>query len=450
MKSNTVTDSCSTGSIPKAVLKNIVPAVIAMIMVLIYNLADTLFIGMTDNDYMVAAVSLATPVFLIFMSLGTLFGMGGTSVISRALGEGRTEYAKKVSSFCMWACVAVGAACMLFLWIFMDQILVWLGTSPDTVEYTRTYLNIVASCGIFSLLSNCYSNINRAEGKSTIAMNGTLIGNLLNVILDPIMILVFKWDIAGAAIATVIGNAVAAFYYLFYFFRKQSILSISLKDFSMSDHICSGVLAIGIPASLGSLLMSVSQMITNSQMAQYSDMAVAAYGVAAKVLMIVALIGVGIGQGIQPLFGYCYGAKNKSRFQSSLHFSLGVGLLTCTVLTALCFLFTKSIVSVFLTDASALEYAVRFSRIMLTTSWLFGVYYVLINSMQAVGAAFPSFIASVCRQGFIYIPALFILQAVMGMDGLVFAQPVADLLSLLMTAVLYFYAMKKCRWTAAV
>ena len=443
MHSNTAENSFISGSIPKAVLSNIVPAVIAMIMVLIYNLADTLFIGMTGNDYMVAAVSLATPVFLIFMSLGTLFGMGGTSVISRALGEGRTEYAKKVSAFCMWACVIVGAACMLFLWIFMDQILVWLGTSADTVEYTRTYLTIVASCGIFSLLSNCYSNIIRAEGKSTIAMTGTLIGNLLNCILDPLMIIVFKWNIAGAAIATVIGNAVAALYYLIYFFRKQSSLSISLKDFSMSDHICTGVLAIGIPASLGSLLMSISQMITNSLMAQYSDMAVAAYGVTAKVLMIVALIGVGIGQGIQPLFGYCYGAKNKKRFQSALRFSLGVGLLACTVLTVLCYLFAPSIVSVFLTDSAALEYAVRFSRIMLTTSWLFGVYYVLINSMQAVGAAFPSFIASVCRQGFIYIPAVFILQAAIGMNGLVWAQPAADVLSLIITAVLYFYTMKK-------
>ena len=136
--------SFAQGSVSKAVLKNALPAIVAMIMVLIYNLADTFFIGQTHNDYMVAAVSLATPVFLIFMALGTLFGMGGTSVISRALGEERQEYAKKVCSFCMWACVAVGIVCMLIFWIFMDQILVWLGASADTVEYTRTYLNIVS------------------------------------------------------------------------------------------------------------------------------------------------------------------------------------------------------------------------------------------------------------------------------------------------------------------
>lgn len=446
MDENKTIASFATGSVPKAVLKNALPAIAAMLMVLVYNLADTFFIGQTHNDYMVAAVSLATPVFLIFMALGTLFGMGGTSVISRAMGEGRYEYAKKVSAFCMWACVAVGTLCMLFLWVFMDQILAWLGASADTAGYTRTYLNIVAGCGVFSLISNCYSNIIRAEGKSAAAMGGTLIGNLLNVVLDPIMILVWNWGIAGAAIATVIGNVVGALYYLIYFWRGKTALSIRLRDFSMKDRICSGVLAIGIPASLGSLLMSVSQMITNSRMAQYGDMAVAAYGVAAKVLMIVTLIGIGVGQGIQALLGYCYGAKDRKRFQSALPFSLVFSLILCAAMALLCYVFIEPIVKVFLTDSAALEYGMRFSRIMLTTAWLFGVYYVLMNAMQALGAATPSLLVSVCRQGFLYIPAVYILGALLGMQGLVWAQPVADVLSLLLTAILFAITMRKRKW----
>ena len=298
---------------------------------------------------------------------------------------------------------------------------------------------------MFSLISNCYSNILRVEGRSTAAMGGTLIGNLLNVILDPILILALDWGIAGAAIATVIGNVVGALYYLIYFWRGSSFLSIRLKDFSMKNKICSGVLAIGIPASLGSLLMSISQMITNSQMAQYGDMAVAAYGVAAKVLMIVTLIGIGVGQGIQPLLGYCYGAKNHKRFQRSLRFSLVFSLVLCALSALLCYVFTEPIVKVFLTDAEALQYGVRFSRIMLTTAWLFGVYYVLMNAMQAVGAATPSLIVSVCRQGFIYIPAVYILGAVLGMQGLVWAQPVADVLSLLIAVILFAVTMKKIK-----
>lgn len=345
----------------------------------------------------------------------------------------------------MWACVAVGALCMLFLWAFMDNILVWLGASADTADYTRTYLNIVAGCGVFSLISNCYSNIIRAEGRSTVAMGGTLIGNLLNVILDPIMILVLDWGIAGAAIATVIGNVVAALYYLIYFWQGKSSLSISLRDFSMKDKICSGVLAIGIPASIGSLLMSVSQMITNSRMAQYGDMAVAGYGVAAKVLMIVTLIGIGVGQGIQPLLGYCYGAKNCGRFRSSLRFSLVFSLILCSLTALLCYAFTGPIVKVFLSNSDALDYGIQFSRIMLTTAWLFGVYYVLMNAMQALGAATPSLIVSVCRQGFIYIPAVYILGAVLGMQGLVWAQPVADVLSLLLAVILFAVTMQKTK-----
>lgn len=428
----------------KAVLQNAVPAIAAMIMVLIYNLADTFFIAQTKNDYMIAAVSLATPAFLIFMSLGTLFGMGGTSVISRAMGEGRTEYAKKVCSFCMWACVAIGVGCTLFFWIFMDEILAFLGTSPETEDYTRSYLMIVAGCGVFSLISNCYTNIIRAEGESTIAMGGTLLGNLANVILDPIMISGFGWGVEGAAIATVIGNVIGALFYLIYFWTGKSKLSIHVKDFSVKNGILTGVLAIGIPASLANLLMSVSQIITNSMMAQYGDMAVAAYGVAAKVLMVVSLIGIGLGQGIQPLLGFCYGARNGKRFYSILKTATVFGLCICCVVTAVCLAFVRPIVTAFLTDENALEYGIEFSRILLSTGWLFGLFYVLVNALQAMGQAKPSLIVSVSRQGLIYIPAVYLMGTLLGRNGLVWAQPVADVLSLIMVVWLLNRTMKKC------
>ncbi|MGI6032968.1 MAG: MATE family efflux transporter [Coriobacteriales bacterium] len=430
-------DSFTSGSVGSAVLRNVVPAIAAMIMVLIYNLADTFFIGQTNNDYMVAAVNLATPVFLLFMSIGTLFGMGGTSLISRALGAGRTGYAKRVCSFCLWIGVAVGAVCSILLLVFAEPLSILLGASAETLGYTETYLSIVSLSGIFSIISNCYTNIIRAEGKSTTAMMGTLIGNLLNVVLDPVFILVFGWGVAGAAIATVIGNMVGALYYLVYFWRGKSILSISLRDFSMKDKICSGVLSIGIPAALGNILMSVSQIITNSCMSGYGDMAVAAYGVSAKVLMIVSLVGIGIGQGIQPLLGYCYGARNKERFQKSLRFSIVFSLVLCSALTVLCYVFASQIVSAFLTDDEALSLGTQFSRIMLTTAWLFGAFYTLMNALQAIGAAGPSFLISLCRQGLIYIPFVFILENAMGMTGLAWAQPVADVLSLILNVVVY-------------
>lgn len=219
MENNKTLDVFEKAPVRQAVLQNALPAMAAMLMVLIYNLADTFFIGQTHDDLQVAAVSLATPVFLLFMAVGTIFGIGGTSVISRAMGEGRREYAKKVCSFCMWSCVVVGIAMSAAFLIWMDPLLKLVGASSDTWGYAKTYLTIVSLSGPFVLIANCYSNVIRAEGESGKAMMGQLLGNLLNVVLDPIMILTFGWEIAGAAIATVIGNVVGALYYIIYFLR---------------------------------------------------------------------------------------------------------------------------------------------------------------------------------------------------------------------------------------
>ena len=429
--------------VPKAVLKNAIPAMTAMLMVLIYNLADTFFIGQTRSDILVAAVSLATPVFLIFMAVGTVFGAGGTSVISRAFGQGRQEYAKKVCAFCMWSCVAVGIVMSAGFLLFMDRILTLIGASADTWEPAKTYLIIVALGGPFVLISNCYSNILRAEGRPNKAMVGQVLGNLLNVVLDPIMILTFQWGIAGAAIATVIGNMAGAGYYILYYLRGQSKLSIHIRDFSGKEQICANVLSIGIPACLGSLLMSVSQIVVNARMAGYGDMAVAGMGVAMKVTMITGMICIGFGQGVQPLLGYCVGAKLWERFKEIMRFSVLFSLGLSAVMTGLCYLLRDSIIRVFLTDAASFDYAVTFTGILLTTSFLFGVFYVLTNALQAMGAAAQALIINLSRQGIIYIPALFLLQAVLEANGLAWAQPVADLLSTALVAALYLRTSRK-------
>lgn len=443
MKNKKSMELFRSAPVSQAVLKNTLPAMAAMLMVLVYNLADTFFIGQTHDALQVAAVSLATPVFLVFMAVGTMFGVGGTSVISRAIGEGRIEYAKKVCSFCMWGSVIVGvimSACML---IFIEPILSLVGASADTWNLTKTYLMIVVCCGPFVLISNCYSNVVRTEGESAKAMMGTLIGNLLNVILDPILILGFGWNIAGAAIATVVGNVVGAGYYIAYFVRGKSSLSVSIKDFTVKNKVASAVLAIGVPAALGAVLMSVSQIIINSQMAEYGDMAIAAMGVAMKVVVITGMVCMGLGQGTQPILGYCVGAKLWERFRKVLRFSLVFAFLLSVVLTGICYLFTNQIVSAFLTDATAFGYAVQFSRILLTTSFLFGVFYVLTNALQAMGAATAALVINVSRQGIVFIPALFILKMAMGMTGLVWAQPVADVVSLMVAYVLYVKISKK-------
>ncbi|MBO6038652.1 MAG: hypothetical protein J6P17_01685, partial [Acidaminococcaceae bacterium] len=247
---------------------------------------------------------------------------------------------------------------------------------------------------------------------------------------------------AGAAVATVIGNVFGAGYYLLYFLRKQSILSIRPTDFSVKDGISGSVLAIGIPASLGSLTMSLSQIIMNSEMATFGDMAVAGIGVASKVVMLTGMLCIGFGQGVQPLLGYCIGAKLWERFKKIMRFSLIFALSLSIVMTVVCYIFSNWLVSVFLTEPQAFDYGVLFVRILLTTSFLFGVFYVLANALQAAGAATASLIVNLSRQGIIYIPALFILKPLLGAIGLVWAQPVADLLSLVLVAVIYVKTMK--------
>lgn len=432
-----------TGSIGKAVLRFTLPAVAAMLMVLIYNLADTFFIGQTHDALQVAAISVSTPVFLFFLAVGSIFGVGGTSLISRALGEGRDAYARKACSFCMWTCVGAGIAMSALFLLFMDQILAMVGATPDTWENAKTYLTIVSYSGPFVLISTCFSNIVRAEGRSVQAMMGSLIGNLANIVLDPILILLCGWDVAGAAIATVVGYVVAAAFYMAYFKFGKSSLSIRPKDFMARDGVAAGVLAIGVPAALGMVLMSVSSILLNSQMASYGNMAIAGIGVATKVTMITGTICVGLGQGIQPLLGYCVGGHSWNTYRKSLNFSLWLAFGTSAAMTALCYLFINQIAGAFLTDPDALGYAVTFARILLSTSFLFGIFYVLTAALQACGAATDSLIASVSRQGLVFIPAMFLLGATFHETGLVWAQPVADVISVALAWILYTRRFKR-------
>ncbi len=256
--------------VPKAVISNVVPSIISMIMILVYNLADTFFIGQTDNAYMVAAISVATPAFLLFMAVGMLFGIGGTSLISRSLGEGNTEKAKNASAFCFWTGLGIGVIAMIFIFLFAEPISRAIGASDDTVGYASQYLRIVSTAIPFLILSNSFSNIIRAEGKANTAMLGVLIGNLINIILDPVMILGLGWDVAGTAATTVLGNIFAAVFYIRHLLSKNAILSIHPKYYKAANGIAVGVLSIGVPASLNNILMSLSNIIVNNIMLSYA------------------------------------------------------------------------------------------------------------------------------------------------------------------------------------
>ncbi|MGN0244159.1 MAG: MATE family efflux transporter [Lachnospiraceae bacterium] len=437
------TEIFKNAPVPKAVLTNVIPSIVSMIMVLIYNLADTFFIGQTKNAYMVAAVSIATPVFLIFMAIGMLFGIGGTSLISRMLGEGKKDRARHISSFCFYTGVAIGVLSMILIFIYAEPICRLVGASRDTLDYAVQYLRIV-SVGIpFLIVANSFSNIIRSEGKPQKAMMGMIIGNLLNIVLDPVMILGFGWDVAGAAIATVIGNIAAAVFYIFHLLSKESILSIRIQDYRAGDHITSGVLAIGIPASLNSILMSVSNIIINNLMQKHGDMAVAGLGVAMKVNMIAVMLLIGLGTGVQPLLGYCFGAGDKKRYMSVLRFSLALAFGLSAVMTTICYCGASPLVRAFLEEPNAFQYGMSFARIYIYSGPVLGLLFVFINAIQSTGAALPSLILSISRQGLLYIPILFLYRTFDTPEMLALAQPTTDYFATILAAILFIITYRR-------
>ena len=424
-------------SIHRQVISNIIPAIIVEIMILIYNLADTFFISQTNDPYQIAAVSLAFPVFMMLITMGIIFMAGGMSCISRALGAGNKERADNIASFCIWGSIAVGVLMTFVFMLFIRKIIITIGASLNTFLPTYAYLSIVMASAPFVLFSMACSGIMRAQNKASIAMNGQIIGNVVNIILDPIMIIYMKMGITGAAVATVLGTVIGAAYYIGYFLAGQSSLSINIKKFRLQGGIALGVFVIGIPAALDPCLMSISQMIMNSLMSAYGDMAVAAAGVSMKIEHIAGIIAMGCGQGVQPLLGFCVGAKDWDRYRGILKYSLKVAVSVSLFMVAMCYLFTNSIVRVFLINPEAFAYAVDFLRMKLTSSVFFTIFFIFVNALQAMGAAKASFVLSFCRQCVLYVPLLFIMNHFMGLYGLVWALPMAELLSLLQTVLMY-------------
>lgn len=436
--------------VPKAVITNVVPSIVSMIMVLIYNLADTFFIGQTRDAYMVAAISVATPAFLLFMAIGMLFGIGGTSLISRSLGEGRVEKAKTASAFCFWTGLSIGIIAMILMFIFAVPISRIIGASDDTVGYASQYLRIVSTAIPFLIISNSFSNIIRAEGNATIAMLGMLVGNLINIVLDPVMILVLDWDVAGAAVATVLGNIFAAVFYILHLLSKKATLSIHPKCYRAGNGIAAGVFAIGIPASLNSILLSFSNIVVNNIMIHYGDMAVAGLGVAMKVNMIVVMLLIGLGTGIQPVLGYCFGAGNRKRYMAVLKFSLVLAFGLSAVMTVICYCGAGPLVHAFLEDQDAFTYGMSFARIYIYSGPVMGLLFVLINAIQSTGAALPALILSISRQGLIYLPVLFLFRSIFdSATMLAAAQPITDYLSTALAVVLFIFTYRKYFPTAA-
>lgn len=420
-----------------------IPTMISMLVVVIYNMADTFFIGQTGDPMQVAAVSLATPVFMVFMALGNLFGIGGSSAISRALGEKKLERARHISSFCCYGSIGLGIIVAAIFLIFMDGILKMIGASENTIEFARDYLTYISFGGPFIMFGTAFGNILRGEGAAKESMIGNMVGTVTNIILDPLMILNMNLGVIGAAVATVIGNMAASAFYLIYFLRKKSSLSINIRDFPIGSQIATSVTAIGIPASLNNILMSCANIILNLALSGYGDTPVAAMGVASKSNMIVVLLQIGLCAGIQPLIGYNYGAKNKERLMQVFRFTALVAIIMGTSLTVFMVFARKFLIQAFINDPEVIAYGMQMVIALQLSGPVIGILFLCINTIQGMGKAIPSLILTICRQGLIFIPCIFLLDTLFGLDGVIYAQPTADYASIILSVIMCLWIIRK-------
>lgn len=423
--------------ISKAVAKMAVPSVISSLVTVLYNMADTFFVGQTGDPLQVAAVSLTNPIFILMMAFANMFGMGGSAVLSIALGEKNEKRAKNASSFVTYASLIVGVVFMAVLLVFMDPILGLFGANGETYEFARGYTLHISYGAPFIIWSAAASFIVRAEGASKEAMIGSMIGTVANIVLDPIFISVLGQGTAGAAIATTIGNVLASAYYLWYFLKKSRVLSIRWEDFTVKGGILTRACASGLPTAIFSALMSVSTIVLNQLLVEYGNAPVAAIGIVFKANMFITFLQMGLANGVQPLLGYNYGAGNIQRFRGVESYTKKCCLTAGVLATVLYFVFREPIIRLFISDEEVVAYGVQMLISYMLSGPVIGILFVNMNCMQSVGHASPATLLSVLRQGILLIPLLYLLRAFFGLEGVILGQSLTDYIAVLLSVFLW-------------
>ena len=418
-----------SASVPKAYMKLALPVVLSMMVSLVYNMVDTYFIALTGKQELVAGVSLAAPIFTLMIAFGDIFGLGGSSLISRLFGEKREEEAKRASAFCLWAAIGFGIFVTIVLLVFRTPILKLLGTDAATFEYAGEYYTWIAVGAASIILGLVPSNILRTEGLATQAMAGSILGSIVNIILDPVFIFGLGQGAAGAAMATVIGNVIADVYYIYVMSKKAKRFSVSLKEIKIPGTMIRDILVIGIPASITNLMQSIMIMITNHYLIAYGTDKVAAMGIALKANMISAFILVGFAFGGQPLVGYNYGARNKKRLKEILRFAYLFEAGLALVFTILISVFAPAIIKIFMNQSDIITNGAMMLRFQQLGMIFMAVTLVSTCVCQSVGSAAGAFVLSISRQGVLYAILLIVLNAIFGYTGIIATQACADILT---------------------
>lgn len=432
-----------TTPIPRALASLAVPTIISQLIVMIYNLADTFFIGQTNDPYKVAAASMAYVLFFMLNALANLFGIGGGSLISRLLGVDKREDAKAVGVFSFYGTILVTALYCIICYFGMAPILRWMGASDNTIGFASDYtLWVVVIGGLPATLSMAMSHLLRSEGHGSKASFGLSMGGILNILLDPLFMFVLLPDgqeVTGAAVATMCSNLVALLYYcvIYYRIRKSSILSVSPKYLPASFPYMGQIFSVGFPSALSTVLVCVAIMFTNNLTASHGDIPVAAMGIVKKVEMLPHNVGTGLCQGMIPLIAYNFAAANYQRMTATIRTARLYGL----IFTGLCIVvfevFASGIAYLFIQDQETVELTTSFLRIMCLATPLTICNFHMCYTLQAMGKGTESLILSACRQGIFHIPLLFLLHACFGLYGIIWTQLAADACTLILSLFLY-------------
>ena len=421
----------------------ILPSIVSQIIVLIYNMADTFYVGQTHNPYMVAATSLILPVFNISICIAGLAGVGGGSLVSRLLGQGREDEARRVGTFSLYLGLSISALFALVMGLFMRPILELLGAGDNTYDYARQYaFCVIVAGGIPTVLSNVLSNLLRSIGRSTAAGFGIVLGGVLNIALDPLFMFVLLPDgqeVLGAGVATCLSNCIACGYFIVVLLLsgKGAVITFNPRVGLAERSSIAAVFAVGVPSAVTSFLFDLDYVILDRLMTSYNDLALAAIGIVLKVERFPLNVGVGICQGMMPLVGYNYSAGNRKRLKDTIILSLGIGLVIAAISILLYELFAAPLTRLFLDDAQTVELAAAFLRARVLATPLMFISFFTVYLFQAFGKGRISLLLGVVRWLGFNIPMLYILNHIVGMYGLVWSQVTADSLNVVFSLIIF-------------
>ena len=423
--------------VPKAYMKLAVPVMMSTVLMLVYNMVDMYFIAKTGNTNLVAGVSLCAPIFTFMVAIGDIFGLGGSSVISRLFGRGKVDDGRRLSVFSFLGSALFGVVIAVLFMVFMNPMLGLLGANEETISYASSYYSWIILGAPFVIFSLVPTNLLRTEGFATGAMIGSITGSVVNMILDPIFIFTLGMGAGGAAIATVIGNICADIFYIYFITTKSKVLSLNPKGFHISGFELRQILGIGIPSSITNIMQSIAVMLLNNFLVPYGNDKVAAMGIVSKVVMIVIMVMVSFSFGGQPLYGYLYGSGNKERMKETIRFAymlvcgLGLGI------SAIIYMIAPQMISVFMKDTAVIQNGTPMLRAVLLGMPFIGYSMVTTCIFQSTGKAMGALLLSAGRQGYIYATVLFLASKMFGFTGVIYAQTVSEILTTVLAFVLF-------------